>query len=271
MTTKRTFGLVGDYGSDSEGENEGASESAVQGQGEAEVAHGYLVEKAPKLEETKSQKKDLDSVKTPSEQPWSKWQGVRKEYDDSSLMYKFTQDLDDDDLGSKELNEKKTAAIAAVSDADNVPSKTPEEGSDESNIPVEQTEKFKHMVAEHQRRDRERKEAEQAALDWEIREIQNEIGEERKKWDGVWSDDEGDGAETEAIFRDQKRRNDVLQAVINEVNKSNTKADEGESKLDKYTKKGDGWKRLQLIAQSRVNTDPDKVNQYPSHKFPLKD
>lgn len=49
------------------------------------------------------------------------------------------------------------------------------------------------------------------------------------------------------------------------------RADEGDSKLDKYTKKGDGWKRLQLIAQSRVNTDPDKVNQYPSHKFPLKD
>ena len=63
----------------------------------------------------------------------------------------------------------------------------------------------------------------QAALDWEIREIQNEIEEERKKWDGVWSDDEGDGAETEAIFKDQKRRNEVLQAVINEVNKSNTK------------------------------------------------
>ena len=49
------------------------------------------------------------------------------------------------------------------------------------------------------------------------------------------------------------------------------RAEEGDSKLDKYTKKGDGWKRLQLIAQSRVNTDPDKVNQYPSHKFPLKD
>ena len=49
------------------------------------------------------------------------------------------------------------------------------------------------------------------------------------------------------------------------------RADEGDSKLDKYTKKGEGWKRLQLIAQSRVNTDPDKVNQYPSHKFPLKD
>ena len=61
----------------------------------------------------------------------------------------------------------------------------------------------------------------QAALDCEIREIQKEIEDERKKWDGVWSDDEGEGAETEAIFKDQKRRNDVLQAVIDEVNKTN--------------------------------------------------
>ena len=49
------------------------------------------------------------------------------------------------------------------------------------------------------------------------------------------------------------------------------RAEEGDSKLDKYTKKGEGWKRLQMIAQSRVNTDPDKANQYPAHKFPLRE
>lgn len=211
MTTKRTFGLVGDYGSDSEGENEGSSEQAEQGQEEKEAVHGYLVEKAPKLNE---------STPTPTEQSWSKWQGVRKEYDDSSLMYKFTQDLDDENIDSKTSNEKKSEDTAVADD--NVPNRT-STGEIEPNIPVEKTEQFKQMVAEHRRRDQELKEKEQAALDWEIREIQNEIEEERKKWDGVWSDDEGDGAETEAIFQDQKRRNDVLQAVINEVNKTNTK------------------------------------------------
>lgn len=211
MTTKRTFGLVGDYGSDSEGENEGSSEQAVQGQEEKEAVHGYLVEKAPKLNE---------STPTPTEQSWSKWQGVRKEYDDSSLMYKFTQDLDDENIDSKTSNEKKSEDTAVADD--NVPNRT-STGEIEPNIPVEKTEQFKQMVAEHRRRDQELKEKEQAALDWEIREIQNEIEDERKKWDGVWSDDEGDGAETEAIFQDQKRRNDVLQAVINEVNKTNTK------------------------------------------------
>ena len=49
------------------------------------------------------------------------------------------------------------------------------------------------------------------------------------------------------------------------------RAEEGDTNLEKYNKKGEGWKRLQMIAQSRVNTDPDKINQYPSHKFPLKD
>ena len=211
MTTKRTFGLVGDYGSDSEGENDGASEKVLQGQEEKETVHGYLVEKAPKLNE---------STPTPPVQSWSKWQGVRKEYDDSSLMYKFTQDLDDENIDRKNSIEKipKDTAVAN----DNEPNNT-SAGEIEPNIPIEKTEQFQHMVAEHRRRDQELKEKEQAALDWEIREIQNEIQEERKKWDGVWSDDEGDGAETEAIFQDQKRRNDVLQAVINEVNKTNTK------------------------------------------------
>ena len=213
MTTKRTFGLVGDYGSDSEGENDGGSETekAGQGQEEKETVHGYLVEKAPKLNE---------STPTPTVQSWSKWQGVRKEYDDSSLMYKFTQDLDDENTDGKKSNEKKSKDTTEAEEND--PNKTPT-GEIEPNIPVEKTEQFQHMVAEHRRRDQELKEKEQAALDWEIREIQNEIQEERKKWDGVWSDDEGDGAETEAIFQDQKRRNEVLQAVINEVNKTNTK------------------------------------------------
>ena len=60
-------------------------------------------------------------------------------------------------------------------------------------------------------------------MDWEIREIQKDIEEERKRWDGVYSDEEGDGAETEAVFKDQTRRNDVIQAVLDEVTKTNKK------------------------------------------------
>ena len=106
----------------------------------------------------------------------------------------------------------------------------------------------------------------------EGQETNHVVRPQMERWRIRWVNggDEGEGAESEAIFHDQKRRNDVLQAVIDEVEKSNKK-DEGDSKLDKYTKKGEGWKRLQLIAESRVNTDPDQVNKYPSHKFPLRD
>ena len=85
------------------------------------------------------------------------------------------------------------------------------------------TEYVQKLVKQHQRREKEQKDREQAALDWEIAEIQKEIEDERKRWDGVWSDEEGDGAETEAIFKDQKRRNDVIQAVLDEVQKTNKK------------------------------------------------
>ena len=168
MTSKRTFGLVGDYGSDSEGENDEASESARQE--DAEAVHGYLVEKIPKLAESKSQNIISNSEKTtPAEQPWSKWQGVRKEYDDSSLMYKFTQDLDEEILECKNPIEKKSAdtaltaatdSLSAVSADANVLTKTSGRGN-EPNIPVDKTEQFKQMVAEHQKRDQERKEKEQ--------------------------------------------------------------------------------------------------------------
>merc|ERR1719273_126605 len=131
---------------------------------------------------------------------------------------------------------------------------------------VEESEQYKELFAQQLAREKDKTAQEQAALDWEIREIQKEIAEERQKWDGVWSDEEGEGAESQAIFQDQKRRTEVLQAVIAEVEKTNKKSEEGDSKLDKYAKKGQGWKRLQMIAESRVNTDPEQLNKYPSHK-----
>ena len=39
----------------------------------------------------------------------------------------------------------------------------------------------------------------------------------------ISSDDEGEGAESEAVCKDQKRRVNVLQAVIDEVKKANKK------------------------------------------------
>jgi len=275
MSSKRTFGLVGDYGGDSSDENEDNSVVSENKDSADQECHGYLVEKKSKIADDKE---SFDSGNTVSSETLlrSKWEGVRTEYDDSSLMYKYTQDLADDENEKPESNKDSEnatdAASKALAEADNVLKSVNDDANGNGDGgSADKSEYLKQLVADHQRRDKEIKEREQAALDWEIKEIQKEIEEERKRWDGVYSDEEGDGAETEAIFQDQKRRNDVLQAVLDEVQKTNKKAEEGDSKLDKYTKKGEGWKRLQLIAQSRVNTDPDKVNQYPAHKFPLRE
>lgn len=255
MASKRTFGLVSNYGgSDSEDEEENIEDEKKTNP--EKFGSLVLVEKRSKPSETE----DTAQEEAGPDGMRSKWEGVRTEYEDSSLMYKYTQDLEvsQDDRQPQSVSEALAAADSVLQ------SGQPEKA-------VEDSEYYKELFAQQLKREKEKKAREQAALEWEVREIQKEIADERKKWEGVWSDEEGEGAETEAIFQDQKRRNDVLQAVIDEVEKSNKKPDDGDSKLDKYTKKGEGWKRLQLIAESRVNTDPEQVNKYPSHKFPLKD
>jgi len=241
-----------------------ASENKVQDGSESEIKlQGYLVEKKQRVEadaDTADVQKSNES-RLPVHHSVSKWNGVRIEYEDSSLMYKYTQDVEDEE--DKARSQIESNLVQERADNMSKAATKPNES--------DQSEYVQKLVKQHQRKEKEQKEREQAALDWEIREIQKEIEDERKRWDGVWSDEEGDGAETEAIFNDQKRRNDVIQAVLDEVQKTNKKAEGEDSKLDKYTKKGEGWKRLQLIAESRVNTDPDQANKYPNHKFPLKD
>jgi len=282
MTSKRTFGLVGDYGGDSSDDED--KNGSVPGPGGNEVVeknseHGYLVQKIPKLDTAANSNTTTSSSKEEAlGVTRSKWDGVRTEYDDSSLMYKFTQDLADEETNTPSVQKKvdpkaaDEAAKKALAAADDVLKSVSGDPAAISIPPeAEQSEYFKQLVEAEKRREKDKADREQAALDWEIREIQKDIEEERKRWDGVYSDEEGDGAETEAVFKDQRRRNDVIQAVLDEVTKTNKKAEEGDTNLEKYNKKGEGWKRLQMIAQSRVNTDPDKINQYPSHKFPLKD
>ena len=93
MTSRRTFGLVGDYGGDSSDEED--KNGSVPGPGDDEVEeknseYGYLVQKTPKLDTAANSNTSSSKVEA-SALTRSKWDGVRTEYDDSSLMYKFTQ------------------------------------------------------------------------------------------------------------------------------------------------------------------------------------
>ena len=251
MASKRTFGLVSDYGgSDSEDEHEDIEDEKKT----SPEKFGRLVEKNTETSQTEAKTAEKKLSERQEEIKRSKWSGVRTEYETSSLMYQYTQDL-----------EGPQSVTIALAEADKVAQSSKPEAA------VEESEHYQQLFAQQLAREKDKAAREEAALNWEIREIQKEIAEERKRWDGVWSDEEGEGAESQAIFHDQKRRNDALQAVIDEVEKTNKKSEEGDSKLDKYTKKGQGWKRLQMIAESRVNTDPEQLNKYPAHKFPLKD
>ena len=90
MSSKRTFGLVGDYGGDSSDENEDSSVVNENKDSPDQECLGYLVEKKPKIVGGED---PLDSGDTISSNALlrSKWEGVRTEYEDSSLMYKYTQ------------------------------------------------------------------------------------------------------------------------------------------------------------------------------------
>jgi len=279
MSLKRTFGLVGDYGSSSEDEDGGveSAEKKVKIPSETEKdLHNDSVEVLD-TNEASSEKQVVGS---------SKWEGVRQEYEDSSLMYKYIQDTEEaEEQTSKGKGEKKSvpetvdhekkkidpekAAADALAAADAViQSVAVNNVKTALDDPESKAKYYKAIYDEKLKEEQAKKAVEEAARDWEIREIQREIEEERKKWDAAWSDDEGEGAESEAVFKDQKRRETVLQAVIDEVKKANKKPVE---EVKSFAKKGEGWKRLQIIAESRVKNDPEKYITYPSHKFPLRD
>ena len=84
MASKRTFGLVGDYGDDSSDNEEETSEEAQTQNSKEKLCQGYLVKKIKTSENDNSTNNSMPSNRT-------KWDGVRTEYDNSSLMYKYTQ------------------------------------------------------------------------------------------------------------------------------------------------------------------------------------
>jgi len=279
---KRTFGLVGDYGCGSSSEDE------------EEIVEKKKVKQPVEDPKDSIEPEDdhIDSEKNnPSEATVSaKWKGVRKEYEDSSLMFKYIQDTEKEDTaealkgssddchkiveGKKNEVSAEKAASDALAAADAVLEsvkvvKEVEPVKTALDDPEAKAKYFKAVYEEKLKEEQAKKALEEATRDWEIKEIQREIEDERKKWDAVWSDDEGEGAESEAVLKDQDRRGNVLQAVINEVKKANKKPEEEDVKV--YAKKGEGWKRLQIIAESRVKNDPEKYITYPTHKFPLRD
>jgi len=288
MSMKRTFGLVGDYGSSSDSEDEDREVNHIKEKKPKDTDSSIKVNPPPPKSESVAEPEleakviVNESVNLPPPPASSKWAGVRKEYEDTSLMFKYIQETDEDtaSIDKQDVNNKNTvidaekAAAEAIAAADAALASSKQTTVPTKNAlddPKAKSEYYQKVYEETLKAEQAKKATEEAARDWEIREIQREIEEERRKWDAAWSDDEGEGAESEAVFKDQKRRASVLQQVIDEVKKTNTKP-EVEEKSYSRPKHGEGWKRLQIIAESRRQSEPEKYgSSYPNHKFPLRD
>ena len=187
MSLKRTFGLVGDYGSSSESEDEETKEQIIK------------KSKQP-LKEAQDITENVEHVDIANDNTApatsSKWEGVRQEYEDSSLMFKYIQDTEEEvgtetkgksdvekTVENKDHAERAASDALAAADAVLKSAGTVKTGLDD---PAAKAEYYKTVYEESLKEEQEKKVREEAARDWEIREIQREIEDERKKWDAAW-------------------------------------------------------------------------------------
>jgi len=146
MAEKRGFGLVGDYGSD-------LSSSDEEGEMGNKKVKKQEENKVPDQIEERKQKE----LERRSERECDRWAGVRKEYDDSSLMYKYvTEDESRPELAATEVPSSDLSAEARQT-----------------------IYKEAYEASLYQRN--EKKNADQQALDWEIAQIQTDIQDQRKR------------------------------------------------------------------------------------------
>ena len=75
--------------------------------------------------------------------------------------------------------------------------------------------------------------------------------EDRKRWQPLYSDEESEQNELVGKIRKSKK---IKAKAIG---------------ISGYAK-GEGWKKLKLMAETKVKNNPEKYNSIPKHKFPLR-
>jgi len=284
MSQKRTFGLVCDYGSgNSDDEDEEVDTKKTKTDEIDSPLKGVS-------EETDTNTNNTEETEVRN----SKWAGVRQEYEDSSLMYKY---VIDNEKSENEVGDKIDASSETPKDdtidngksenevGDKIDTSTETPKKDAQPTPIVESSKetvttdpasmkaamdnyYKVAYENSMQQIKEREKRDQIAVEWEIQEIQKEIGSERKRWEAVYSDDEGEGAETAEVVKDMARRKKNITEVVAEVT-CKKKPEEDENL---FQGKGERWKRLQMMSETRVKNNPEKYGgDFPNHKFPLRD
>jgi len=274
--SKRTFGLVGDYGdSDSESESEvdaPTSDKKSKSEENLEIKDNFETEE----NEGSVELKNVDNAPPVN----SKWAGVRQEYENSSLMYKFVSEeeertadtpavADDKSLDGEqdiEINKTNSDSEKREIKTDKPSNESPKQQSKElDNYYKTSFEASLQQINEQRRR-------EQMALEWEIAQIKGEISSERKTWEALYSDDEEEaagGAETKAVLTDLKRRQGNVKKVLEEV--TGRKVGEDGELEPRIHNKGERWKRLQMMHETKMKNNQEHYGSYPNHMFPLRD
>jgi len=282
-STKRTFGLVSGYGSDTESEDSDQEEVVkkikVGGREEGEEVKDYEVED------------DLPQSKALS----ASLLRARREYEERSMLYSFIcsaeqdeknedqpeannedteKDINSQGIDSDTCNVKVTEGDAIKDDGCNEVKKARkvEDEEDVENKDNVALDNCQSSVVENHYKDvidqNRTAVIENNDKDWEIRAIQAEIETQQKDWEPVYSDDEGTGAEDAAVFKRAKKRAVVMKDLEKESVKPMNRI---ERILPEGHVPGEGWKRLQLMAETRVKNFPEKYTTFPVHKFPHKD
>jgi len=222
--------------------------------------------------------KESESVETPVSSdthnapppPNSKWAGVRQEYEDSALMFKFVSEEDGNENLQK--SDQETAVV------DNPPQTKVDEDSiqpmhiSDPTKTKEMENYFKTSYEASLEQINTKKRDEQLALEREVQAIQNDIASERRTWEALYSDEEEEGAggaETKAVMKDVKRRQGNVKKVVEEVTGRKV-GEDGELEPNLHNK-GERWKRLQMMHETKMKNNQEHYGSFPNHMFPLRD
>jgi len=237
-----TFGLLGeDYplsSSDDDSDNETTENNEK----------GLMIESIKKVEENIPTNKKTSDLEIKS-----RWNHVVQEYDDSSYIRNFIshsstslQNISRDtgnEYEDKEIHDISTEEVSST-----VLSR--EQCAQGLTAALNQQKQLTQQFDKEVESDEVNRLA-------EIYQIQQEIQVERQNWENLYSDEESETLELSTNKKTKRK-------------KKNKSLDICQAKDGSQYTKGERWKRLKLMAETKVKNNPEKYNSIPKNKFPLK-
>lgn len=242
-----TFGLLGEEYPLSSSDDSDAEPSSDK-QGNQNEANKKIEENIPNTAAGHSKSKP--KVK-------SRWNHVVQEYDDSSYIRHFISQSDSssllpDSVGSSNQNEDTDIHQHHISSEHGSSTVLSREQCAQGLIAA-----LNQQKQLTQKFDNESEHDDDVNRLAEIYQIQQEIQVDRQNWENVYSDEESKTVELVANKRTNKKKKKTFNNIC-------------QAKDGSHYTKGERWKRLKLMSETRVKNNPEKYSSIPKHKFPLR-